>query len=57
MVLANFLADIDNFNLFDGVVFEGVLVMIVNAITPNLVLIFLVYFEIILRVKRYLIRS
>ena len=44
VVLANYLANIDSFNLFDGVVYEAVLVMLMNALTFNLSLFLIKYF-------------
>ena len=44
VVLANYLANMENFNLFDGVVYEAVFVMLLNAITPNISTIFITYF-------------
>ena len=54
VILSTFLADISGFNIFEGVIFEVVLVMSLNAVTPNLTLIFLNYFELIQKIKRYL---
>lgn len=44
MVLANYLANISDFNLIDGVVYEAVLNMLLNAGTYNLTLYLLTYF-------------
>lgn len=44
VIIANFLANIDGFTLNDGLVFEVTQVMMINAIVPNLTLIFLNYF-------------
>lgn len=52
VLLANFLADIDGFNLYNGIVFEVTLVMILNGVSPNLMLILFNYFELILKIKR-----
>ena len=55
VVLANYLANIDSFNLFDGVVYEAVLVMLMNALTFNLSLFLIKYFELVLRLQRCLV--
>lgn len=43
VVAANFLADMQNFSLSKGFVFEVTQVMLLNAITPNLTLFILTY--------------
>ncbi len=44
VLLANFLANIDGFTLDNGLVFQITQVMMINAVVPNLSLIFLNYF-------------
>lgn len=55
VLLAQFLADMENFDLSKGIVFEVTQVMLINAILPNVTLFFLSYFEILKKVERWLI--
>lgn len=55
VVVANFMADMDNFSLTKGLVLQVTQVMILNAIIPNLSLFILSYFEIFPKIERCLV--
>lgn len=57
VVLANFLADINNFTITETLPTDVTIVMLSNAITPNFSLWLMNYFEITGKVYRWLVRT
>ena len=57
VLVANFLANIDDFSLDNGLVFQITQMMMINAATTNLSLIFVNYFELVLKIQRYFIEK
>lgn len=56
VVMSNILADYQNFNLNKGICTEVTMIMILNAIVPNVTLFLLNYLEISGKVMRFLIK-
>lgn len=57
VLLSNFLANINEFTLDNGLVFQITQVMMINAVVPNLVILILNYFEIIQKIQRHFIEK
>lgn len=57
VIMANFLADIQHFTITQSLPSDITIVMLTNAITPNLSLWILNYFEIIGNIMRWLVKN